>query len=572
MNLFWNQPSRKKQIYFWILFLGLIAAGSFIRLWNLGVPSMWVDEVEFWSASRSWLDTGELTMESGYLYERAPLYSYVTALFFKFAGASETTTRLTAALFGILCLFLVYALARHLFSRRVALMAVFLASFSHFQIGWSRTARMYTLLQFFTLLMAYLFVRGFEAAGERGLFPEPGRPPDESTQGRYAFLRRWGVRPAWLFGFVLAGFAAYYYVHMLALFVFFSLFIYCGFMALVYLALNQGRGKFLNKYTLAVTGGLAVMVLATAVLPVLRELAGHFFSSTPPWAESQSSALNRLALMEFMIEGYRFPLAALFFIGTVQIFFRGLKRAAALVFLFMIPLFLLSFVFTHRVAVYIYNVYPMFLIVAAFGFIQILEREEDLLRKWIQRIREKGFLATHGLVKSAPALLMLAFLSMFAFSPWLRISLNIPFHGDGFTNMAVSFSEWREGSRMVLDRREAGDLVLASLPATTSYYGLKADYTLNWSLLLQSQDKEYINESGRWIDFYAGVVCIESLVELEEIVNTNPRGWIILSRYHFEHTDYIPEAVKQFILNRMGEPAETARKTALVFHWGEEDQ
>jgi uncharacterized membrane protein len=572
MNLVWNQPTRRKQILFWVLLLGLIAAGAFLRLWNLGAPSFWVDEVEFWSASQSWLDTGELTMESGYLYERAPLYSYVTALFFKIAGAGETTTRLTAALFGILSLFLVYVLARHLFSRRTALMAVFLASFSHFEIGWARTARMYTLLQFFTLLLAYAFIRGFEAVGERGLFPEPGGLLPQRNPEKSPFWRRWGIRPLWFLGFLLIGFAAYYYVHMLALFVFFSLFVYCGFMALVYLVMNQSREKFLNKYSLAFFGGLAVLLLAVAAVPVLREMAGHFFSYTPPWAESQASALNRLALMEFLIEGYRFPLAALFFIGMVQIFFRGRKRASTLIFLFLVPLFLLSFVFTHRVAVYIYNVYPMFLIIAAFGFIQILEREEEILKKWMQGIREKGFETGRGLMKTAPFLLMVVLLSVFVFSPWFRISLNIPFHGDGFTNMAVSFSEWREGSRMVLEEREAEDLVLASLPATTSYYGLKADYTLNWSLLLQAQDKEYRNEADRWIDFYAGVVCIESLVELEDIVSSNPRGWIILNRYHFEHTDYMPEAVRQFLLNRMGEPAETARKTVLVFHWEEESQ
>jgi hypothetical protein len=130
-------------------------------------------------------------------------------------------------------------------------------------------------------------------------------------------------------------------------------------------------------------------------------------------------------------------------------------------FSFVIPIFFLSFVFTHRVPAYLFNVYPFFLLIGAFGFQNILDSESDILKTdlvfkktWVKR----GILSLFFLI--------------FIISPWLRITLNIPFLEDGITNMAVTPEEFREASNYVKENQKRG------------CYPLKftAGYVLLWCL------------------------------------------------------------------------------------------
>ena len=568
MQTYWTNKSNVRKWGSCILLLVVLGFGAFLRLWNLGEPSFWVDEVEFHSAAKSWLETGELTMESGYVYDRAPLYSYITAVFFKFLHADETSTRLCAALFGLLSIVMVFILARKIFNTRIGLLAAFMTAFSHFEIGWSRTARVYTLFQFFTLVVIYAFIRGFEF--KMGKKIPVSKSPDNSLLCRVKlFWQRCGVHPCWLVIATIASAVTYQFLHILILFLLLSILIYIFFMAKITFFISENSRRFLNRYTVTSLLALLGVGFILVAFPSVRQLIRYFLSYTPSWAEGPVTAQNRMLLFEFLISPYRFPLAALFFIGAVQVFFRTHRQGILLFFLFLCPLFLLSFVFTHRVSVYLFNVYPMFLILAAYGFINIVDSESLKSLDIFKRLRRQGWNKFPWIEKCLPLVLLVALLLVFLISPWLRISLNIPFHGDGFTNMAVTHCEWREGVKKLKSKLEEGDVVLASLPQTSSYYGVKADYTLNWALLKLSHEKQYKNEDGRWVDYYAGVVCIESLAELEEIVSSHSRGWVIVERYQFDAKEYIPDEVKNYILEQLGDPIRTKRETILIFQWGE---
>ena len=530
----------------------LLACAAFLRLWNLGRQSFWVDEVNAVYAAESWIESGTFNMPSGYVYSRAPLYTYATALLFRVFGAGEVTTRFTAALFGILSIWMAYHLAKKIFNDKVGLLTAFLMTFSHFEVGWSRTARMYTMLQFFTLVFVYAFIKGWEAVQDRTV--QPVEKVSLCTKIRM-FLRRWGIAPQWLLAGTIVVVITYLYVHLLILFILGGLLLYCLTMTLTTFFNDRNSERIINKYSIAAFTGIAIVIISS-LIPYTRGAAAYFLSYTPPWAEGLSAAQERMVLFEFLISGQRFPLAAFFFIGGMQILSRQQKLGWIPLWAFLFPLFILSFVFTHRVPTYLLYVYPYFLIVSAFGFINIIESEHSFLTKEVtlrKRWMKFGILAL--------------FFAVFVISPWFRITLHIPFFEDGQTNMAVTPAEWREAAQTLDEHRIEGDVVISSLPQVAMYYGVHSDYCLNWNSLDQSKSEDFKNAGGEWIDVYAGVVCVESPEDLERIVANYPRGWILISAYNLEHVNYTPVEVKNYIVETFPESMRTKNGSVLIYHW-----
>jgi len=543
-----------------LILLMLLCAGAFLRLWNLNVPSFWVDEVNSMYAAESWIENGDFLLPSGWSYDRAPLLTYATGLVFKFMGVSESTTRLPSAIFGLLSILMAYQLGKKIFNQKVGLLTAFMMAFSHFEVGWSRTARMYTLLQFLTLIFIYIFIRGFERK-------QVGYPYDQWTMGRSIFHRlsdfcqRWGLSPLWLIAGCGVFIISCFYVHYLTLFLLGGLFFYLLSMAVSIGVTGEGRERFLNKYTLVALLAVIAGGVFWFEFPAFRQEMSYFLAYTPPWAEGASSAQNKMFLFEFLIAFERFPLAAFFFVGCVQIFTR--KRILGWIALWMLfcPLFFLSFVFTHRVPTYLLYVYPFFLMVASFGFMNLVANECFVLGK--EYLVSKRWMRTGVLI---------LFLSVFFFSPWLRITLHIPFSQDGVTNLAVTPMEWREASKIALNEKNEGDLIITSLPQVALYYGLKSDYTLNWSSLRQAKEKDSVTEKATWIDVYAGIPCIASINELQRIIQHSPRGWIIISDYNLNHINYTPHDMRDFIVDYFSQPMETKNRTVLIYRWTRDDQ
>ena len=543
------------RIDFIVLILFLLF-GGFLRLWNLSVPSFWVDEVNTVFAADSLTKTGSPTLPSGMIYDRAFLHTYTVALFYHFFGVSETTTRLPSAIFGLFSIIMAYFVGREIFSRKVGLLSAFFVTFSHFEVGWSRTARMYILLQFIVLFIVYCFVKGFEnKKWERRKTQLPEERLTFFTKIG-SFLKMNGLSIPWLLVCLILIWISTFYVHLLTLFLLFGILLYLFSMALVTLFREEGIRKILNKYVITSLFGVLVAIGMWIFLPKLREMTRYFLSYTPPWAAGPSSAQRKLRLFEFLISPDRFPFAAFFFLGGVQIITRRNKLGWILLWEFIAPLFLLTFIFTHRVPTYLFYVYPFFLMIAAFSFVNLLESETSIMAK-------DSFLR-HKLIKGG--LLSLFFL-IFILSPWFRITLHIPFFGDGVTNMAVTPDEWKEATRIVRKRVKDGDLIISSLPQVALYYKVHSDYGLNWSNLKQAKEKEFRNKDGRWVDVYAGVKCIESLNELKSLLKTYPRGWLLVTKYHLEHVIITPPEVRKFIEENLGKPYKTKRGTVLIYHW-----
>jgi len=555
----------KKQTVVLCLIIILIA-GAFLRFWNLGLPSFWIDEINTVYAARSWVENATFELPSGYNYGRAPLYTITTGLVFSVFSPNELTTRIPSAIFGLLSILLAYFLVKKLFDKETALVTATLMAFSHFEIGWSRTARMYSMMQFLSLATTYCFVRGFESNANKKV---------HSTiyKGFLPWIKQfWSHYKSSIFWLAAAGLiygVASFYIHLLFLFLLGGTVLYLTLIAFGRFVLSRGKSRVLNKYVIAVLSLIFLSGILSLLFPNLQEMAKFFFGYFPAWAAGGVYAQSKMALFEFFISNYRFPLAVFFFLGCIQSFFRFSKPGILFLSIFTFPLFALTFLFRYRVPVYLFFVYPMYLALAAYGIVNWVRLEIPIIQEKLNKVARKYKLKMDfsKILKSA---LLFTIVVFFMLSPWLRISLHIPFNGDGVTNMAVTPLEWKEGTRLLQNQIQPGDLVISSLSQTTLYYGIEADYTLNWAAMQLAQTQNFQNEAGQLIDVHSGIPCIEDLNAFKELVQTHRQGWIILARYHLQAKEYFPEEVAEFLQHNFSEPLRTQKGTILIYSWDQE--
>lgn len=136
-----------------ILILTLIMlVGGFLRLYELGAESLWLDEVNTVNVSGQ-------SLSSIILDTSTPLYFIITHFWMIIFGSSELAVRFPSAIFGIISIFLLYKIGYHLFNQKIGLISSFLLAISSFHIFYSQDARFYGLLLLLTLLSFYLFVQ-----------------------------------------------------------------------------------------------------------------------------------------------------------------------------------------------------------------------------------------------------------------------------------------------------------------------------------------------------------------------------------------------------------------------------
>jgi len=545
--------TRTSSVMHWVLVALVICIAAFFRLYNLGLQSFWVDEVNPYFAAQSVLKGEGLYMPSGFPYGRAPVYTYSVALFSKILGPGEVATRLPAAIMGIAVVLLVYLIGRAMFGRDVALVAALLLAFSHFAVGWSRTAKMYTLLQMLTMAAAYAFLRGFE--------PDPGRKRRFIVP---ALEKKWQVSFIWTGLFLLISAYTFLRVHRLVGIFFASIIVYIGVRALWNLAAVKGKEKFLNKYSAAFLITVVVGVVAFMLIPWVRSMVQYNLTYTPAWARGNVSAAYRFVLFDFIMSVYRFPLGVFFFLGAILALAKGHGNGVFSLVLVAVNMALLSFVFTHRVPAYMLNIYPFFMLLAALAIVWFVTtvrgQSEILIKKAPESIHRKAaaFLVRFGVP--------LAVIFVFGISPWLRISLHVPATGDGKTNMAVTPGEWKQAGRFLAENRSDEDLVITNLPQVSSIYCAKPSYTLNFSLRDQAKRFPETLRNGRRVDVYAGVPCIRNLDDFKEITEARERVWLVFERYLFLTDAYTPAHIREYIRSSFIKKFESKNSSIVIYY------
>lgn len=156
-----------------IYLLLILAIASILRLTFLGtIPNgFFCDEASNGYDSYSILHTmrdqyGEfLPMFARALNDYRPsLYIFLTIPFIKFFGLNEFSTRLPAAIIGILTVLVIFYLAKEIFGKKVALISALLLSISPWHIQFSRIAFEAILLPFLFSLAVLFFIKSFTKA------------------------------------------------------------------------------------------------------------------------------------------------------------------------------------------------------------------------------------------------------------------------------------------------------------------------------------------------------------------------------------------------------------------------
>lgn len=140
----------------------ILLAAFALRLYRLGVASLWYDEtVSMVLAQKDLLALTRHT--AGDIHP--PLYYYLLHFWGQFAGWSEFSAAFLSLSFGIVIIALVYRVAREWFNSRVAFIAALLVAASPYNLWYSQEVRMYTLGALLGLASVYFFVRMFQASG-----------------------------------------------------------------------------------------------------------------------------------------------------------------------------------------------------------------------------------------------------------------------------------------------------------------------------------------------------------------------------------------------------------------------
>lgn len=128
--------------------VALLAYAAALRFYDLGSPSLWIDEGFSIVHARAILDHGMPRLPDGGLS-----WSYAPAHYAMAAGIGLTSApvwggRAGSALAGTLVVALLFGLCRRLLNERVtAILAAALLAFLTYEVAWSRQARMYIYLQ-----------------------------------------------------------------------------------------------------------------------------------------------------------------------------------------------------------------------------------------------------------------------------------------------------------------------------------------------------------------------------------------------------------------------------------------
>jgi len=554
-----------------LILLLFILFGSYLRFVNLGVPSFWVDEMDFVEAARSMLQVGEPLLDSGYPYTRAPLLTYSLMASFKLFGVSEFSSRLPSAIFGVFSIPLIFVIGRGLFNERVGVLSALFLTVSPFAVGWSRTSRMYALFQLLFLAGLYYFYLGFE-----------NRPLSYSLKNWQGVLSIKRVRNVYIW---IHNFLTSWQLHLPRMFL-------GSILLLLSYSTHKNTGLFILTFagylliwgiTLIIKKGIVValrskyIILLTLIICTLvfflepfREFIGYALSYQPKWAEG-SSAQNPWRIIEFLFSARRMPFNIFFIAGMILLVKHWQQNGVFVLLILMIPIVMFSFVFQYRKIDYIFHVYPLFYIVGAYSldffvakltnakFLEkIIQRFSVLFRmmpSWVHTVFSKNMVVTGLCIIWLP----------FTFN--FRFSQKIPRLSDGHFNGAISHNEFKEATSFLQQRLSPDDMIISTLALTVKHYLGRVDYNLNMANSDFSKKNNIFDADGQLIDFYSGAPLINDMQELKSVLKTNLRGWLVVDNYRFQHDVYVPAEIRNFVSACITKTFETRNKTVTVFRW-----
>lgn len=153
-----------------LIFLVIIALAVFLRVYNIGKESFWIDEGATAMAIKNYDGMGILKniyMHGQILPEYysavsdLPVYYFTLEYWSRIFGISEFSLRIYSALFGILAVIFIFLLAKEIFNEKNAILSSFLLAISIPAIEFSQEARPYSLYLFLGAASTFYLVKSF---------------------------------------------------------------------------------------------------------------------------------------------------------------------------------------------------------------------------------------------------------------------------------------------------------------------------------------------------------------------------------------------------------------------------
>lgn len=130
------------------------ACAAALGLWQLGEPSLWIDEA--YTAERTGFTYGRLMEDIQWAH-----FTLVKA-WSVMGGTSEFALRFPSVVGGIVAVVLMYGFTKWLVDERVAFISALLLAVNPFVIHWSQQARAYSILLALAIAATWLFLRAIE--------------------------------------------------------------------------------------------------------------------------------------------------------------------------------------------------------------------------------------------------------------------------------------------------------------------------------------------------------------------------------------------------------------------------
>ncbi|MFX0136715.1 MAG: hypothetical protein ACFFDN_23970, partial [Candidatus Hodarchaeota archaeon] len=468
-------------------------------------------------------------------------------------------------LFGILGIPLVFWIGYKFFNIKVGLISALFITFFPFEIGWSRVCRMYTLFQFLFLLGFYSFYLGFERKVEKNQGEINNIKTQRLWPGLKNFISKWGINWKWLFlsGVILL--FSFYTQQLTVLFVL-SAVCYWG-MMLAFSFFQSGYREVLkSKYFWFFSISIFITATVWVASPALRSKVIELSQFYPFWAQ-QGGAGDRLTYLDFVASNIRFPVGALFLFGALQAVVRLNRVALYTLISFGIPFLLHSFFFMTKVERYIFNIFPLLLIIASYGLVNLIELEMDVVKRNIaKQVKYKNWFSK-GKINAIIVLIMLSWLP---FSRWFYNSFEIPGIRSGpghlgglYTNGAVTHEDWREACSYVKKYLEPNDVIITTQTLNTLYYLGKVDFCIYSGDLGNFHKIQQVDDYK--LEPYADIPVLENVENLKKVITQNCSGWLLLDFFRFEIQ--VPEEIVEYVQKNLTLHNSGVDVTIHIYSW-----
>ena len=349
----------------WIVFGGIFLLAFALRVVNLGGPDFGIDEILHVYAAKGLIDEGTPVLPSGTLYPRSLVYTKLVALVGEFWEINEWTARFPSVFWGLLTVLITFLIGRAWYSSGVGLVAAFLVAVIPVEVVFSRSVRMYTMFQFFYLVIIFLFFYGFESFGGK-------ENNEESSEKKIPFWKTLEIRPIFL---IIAGLLFLFTkkIHPLIVPAMAGPLTYIFLMALVSLWLTQVSPGCKLKYALSAS---LIGITFIGIYWFNEGVFESYWASArfvPDWARGENVENWRYYRDSLAM---RYPiLFGTFLFGGLFGFAKNPRLALYLIICFFAPLLLSSIFSLERIPIYLsstsVNVYSLWRGVLCIDFIFI---------------------------------------------------------------------------------------------------------------------------------------------------------------------------------------------------------